>query len=91
MMSERDTRILLVQRCKYLMSKLPVGEFEIDEMGTTIIVIDRFSAWNNRPIREILVNMEPLDNHVLQSSFTTPELIELEKVLSRYFQYNSYV
>ena len=91
MMSERDTRILLVEKCKYLMSKLPPGEFEFDEMSTTIIVIDRFSAWNSRPIRKILVNMEPLDNHVLQSSFTTPELIELEITLSRYFQYNSFV
>lgn len=91
MMSERDTRIQLVEKCKYLMSKLPAGEFEIDEMGTTIIVIDRFSAWNSRHIREILVNMEPLDNHVLQSSFTTPELIDLEITLSRYFQYNRYI
>ncbi|HET6588646.1 MAG TPA: hypothetical protein VFG45_00610 [Candidatus Nitrosocosmicus sp.] len=91
MMSERDTRILLVEKCKYLMSKLPAGEFEIDEMGTTIIVIDRFSAWNNRPLREILINMEPLDNHVLLSSFTTPELIDLEITLSRYYQYNSFV
>lgn len=91
MISERETRIILVEKCKYLMSKLPSGEFEIDEMGTTIMVIDMFSARNNRPIREILVNMEPLDNHVLQSSYTTPELIDLEKTLSHYFQYNAYV
>ena len=91
MMSEREIRLVLVEKCKYLMSKLPSGEFEIDEMGITVIVIDRPSQWNDKPIREILVNMEPLDNHVLQSSFTTPELIEIEKTFSRYFQYNSYI
>ncbi|HYF98595.1 MAG TPA: hypothetical protein VD815_00740 [Candidatus Saccharimonadales bacterium] len=73
------------------MSKLPFGEFDIEDLDVTIIVLERKSEWVDRPIKEILINMEPLDNHVLQSLFTTPELEDLGKTLSRYIQYNSYI
>lgn len=91
MMSERENRLSLVEKCKYLMSQLPFGEFDIEDLDIIIMVVERESEWVNRPIKEILINMEPLDNHVLQSLFTTPELIGLGKTLSRYIQYHSYV
>lgn len=91
MISERQNRLVLVEKCKYLMSKLPFGEFDIEDLEVTIIVLEKRSEWVNRPIKEILINMEPLDNHVLQSLFTTPELEDLGKTLSRYIQYNSYI
>lgn len=91
MMSERENRFVLVEKCKYLMSQLPFGEFDIDDLDITIIVVEKESEWTSRRIKEILINMEPLDNHVLQSLFTTPELINLEKALLRYIQYSKYV
>ncbi len=91
MISERENRLVLVEKCKYLMSKLPFGEFDIEDLDITIIVIERESKWANRPTKEILINMEPLDNHVLQSLFTTPELEDLGNTLTRYIQYNSYI
>ena len=72
MMSERENRLSLVEKCKYLMSQLPFGEFDIEDLDIIIMVVERESEWVNRPIKEILINMEPLDNHVLQSLFTTP-------------------
>jgi hypothetical protein len=91
MISERENRLVLVEKCKYLMSKLPFGEFDIEDLDINIIVIERESKWANRPTKEILINMEPLDNHVLQSLFTTPELEDLGNTLTRYIQYNSYI
>ncbi|HKR74687.1 MAG TPA: hypothetical protein VJR94_11325 [Candidatus Nitrosocosmicus sp.] len=91
MISERENRLVLVEKCKYLMSKLPFGEFDIEDLDITIMVIEKESERINRPLKEILINMEPLDNHVLQSLFTTPELVNLGKTLSQYIQYNSYI
>ena len=91
MMSERENRLVLVEKCKYLISQLPCGEFDIEDLDITITIVEKESEWVNRPIKEILINMEPLDNHVLQSLFTTPELIDFGKALSRQIQYNSCV
>ena len=91
MMAERANRLVLVEKCKYLVSQLPFGEFDIEDLEITILVIEKQSKWANSSVKEILINMEPLDNHVLQSMFTTPELIDLGKILSQYIQYNSYV
>jgi hypothetical protein len=91
MLSERANRLVLVEKCKYLVSQLPFGEFDIEDLDITILVVEKESERVNRPMKEILINMEPLDNHVLQSMFTTPELIDLGKTLSQYIQYNSYV
>jgi len=91
MMSERANRLVLVEKCKHLASQLPFGEFDIEDLDITILVVEKQSEWTNRPAKEILINMEPLDSHVLQSMFTTPELIDLGKTLSQYIQYNSYV
>ena len=90
-MAERANRLALVEKCKYLVSQLPFGEFDIEDLDITILVIEKQSKWANRPFKEILINMEPLDNHVLQSMFTTQELINLGNILSRYIQYNRYV
>lgn len=90
-MSERANRLALVEKCKYLVSQLPFGEFDIEDLDITILVVEIESEWTNRLVKEILINMEPLDNHVLQSMFTTPELIDLGKTLSQYIQYNNYV
>ena len=71
--------------------KVAFGEYDIEDLDITIMVIEKESERFDRPLKEILINMEPLDNHVLQSLFTTPELVNLGKTLSQYIQYNSYI
>jgi hypothetical protein len=83
--SERESRIRLIKDCRYLISKLPFGEYDFDHLGIQLSIL-RMEAWslNNWPVKEIQINKESLDNHVLLSMFTTPELIELKLDLARY-------
>lgn len=90
-MSERESRSSLVEECKYLISKLPFGEFKDARMGIVISVSERGSKWFKRPVKEIQINLEPLDSHVLQSLFTTQELMDLRKFLSMYLQFKKYL
>ena len=84
MISERESRIRLAEDCKYLSSKLPFGNFNFEQLGIQLSIIKRVgSGRNNRIAIEILINKEPMDNHVLLSMFTTPELIEFKVSLDR--------
>ena len=84
MISERESRIRLAEDCKYLSSKLPFGNFNFEQLGIQLSIIKRVgSGRNNRIAKEILINKEPMDNHVLLSMFTTPELIEFKVSLAR--------
>jgi hypothetical protein len=84
MISERESRVRLAEDCKYLISKLPFGDFDFARLGVRLSIIKREgSGRNNRLAKEIHINKEPLDNHVLLSMFTTPELIELKVCLAR--------
>lgn len=89
MVSERESRLSLVEECKYLISQLPYGEFRDLQMGIIISVLERESTRFNTSVKEILINLEPLDSHVLQSLFTTPELKEFRKSLSMYIQFKN--
>ena len=84
MISEWESRIRLAEDCKYLTSKLPFGNFNFAQLGIQLSIIKRVgSGRNNRIAKEIQLNKEPLDNHVLLSMFTTPELIEFKVSLVR--------
>ena len=84
MISERESRIRLAEDCKYLISKLPFGNLTIGHLGIQISIIKREGSWrNNRVAKEIHINEELLDSHVLLSMFTTPELIELKVTLAK--------
>ena len=84
MISERESRIRLAEDCKYLSSKLPFGNFNFEQLGIQLSIIKRVgSGRNNRIAKEIQINKEPMDNHVLLSMFTTPELIEFKVSLAR--------
>ena len=84
MISERESRIRLAEDCKYLTSKLPFGNFSFEHLGIQLSIIkSEGSGRNNRIAKEIHINKEPMDNHVLLSMFTTPELIELKVSLAR--------
>jgi len=84
MISEWESRIRLAEDCKYLTSKLPFGNFNFEHLGIQLSIIKRVgSGRNNRIAKEIQLNKEPLDNHVLLSMFTTPELIEFKVSLVR--------
>ena len=85
MISEWESRIRLAEDCKYLTSKLPFGNFNFAQLGIQLSIIKREeSGINNRIAKEIQINKEPMDNHVLLSMFTTPELIELKATLARH-------
>jgi hypothetical protein len=85
MISERESRIRIVEDCKYLMSRLPFGEYNFDHLGIQLSILSKKTSKRyNWSIREIQINKESLDNHVLLSMFTTPELIELKLDLARY-------
>ena len=85
MISERESRIRLAEDCKYLISKLPFGKLNIEHLGIQISIIKREGPGrNNRVAKEIHINEEPLDSHVLLSMFTTPELIELKVTLAKH-------
>ncbi|WP_458718746.1 hypothetical protein [Candidatus Nitrosocosmicus sp. R] len=87
MISERESRIRLAEDCKYLTSKLPFGSFNFAQLGIQLSIIKREgSGRNNRIAKEIQINKEPMDNHVLLSMFTTPELIELKVTLARHIR-----
>jgi hypothetical protein len=87
MISERESRLRLVEDCKYLISKLPFGNFNFEHLGIQLSIIKRAgSGTNNRIAKEVKINREPLDNHVLLSMFTTPELIELKITLVRHMR-----
>jgi hypothetical protein len=87
MISERESRIRLAEDCKYLTSKLPFGSFNFAQLGIRLSIIKREGAGrNNRIAKEIQINKEPMDNHVLLSMFTTPELIELKVTLARHIR-----
>lgn len=84
MISEWESRKRLAEDCKYLTSKLPFGNFNFADLGIQLSIIKRVgSGRNNRIAKEIQINKEPLDNHVLLSMFTTPELIEFKVSLAR--------
>ncbi len=84
MISERESRIRLAEDCKYLTSKLPFGNFNFSHLGIQLSITKREgSGRNNRIAKEIQINKEPIDNHVLLSMLTTPELIELKVTLAR--------
>ena len=84
MISERESRIRLAEDCKYLTSKLPFGNFNFVHLGIQLSIIKREGSGRNKRIaKEIQINKEPMDNHVLLSMFTTPELIELKVSLAR--------
>ena len=84
MISEWESRIRLAEDCKYLTSKLPFGNFNFEQLGIQLSIIKRVgSGRNNRIAKEIQINKEPMDNHVLLSMFTTPELIEFKVSLAR--------
>ena len=84
MISERESRIRLAEDCKYLTSKLPFGNFNFENLGIQLSIIKREGSGKfNRIAKEIHINKEPMDNHVLLSMFTTPELIELKVTLAR--------
>ena len=84
MISERESRIRLAEDCKYLTSKLPFGNFNFEHLGIQLSIIKREGSDRyNRIAKEIQINKEPMDNHVLLSMFTTPELIELKVSLAR--------
>ena len=84
MISEWESRIRLAEDCKYLSSKLPFGNFNFAQLGIQLSIIKREeSGINNRIAKEIQINKEPMDNHVLLSMFTTPELVELKVSLAR--------
>lgn len=86
-MSERESRIRLVEDCKYLISKIPFGTYNLEHIGIQLSIIKREgSDWTKGWFKEIQINKEPLDNHVLLSMFTTPELIELKVALARYIR-----
>ena len=87
MISEWESRIRLAEDCKYLTSKLPFGNFNFAHLGIQLSIIKRVgSGRNNRIAKEIQINKEPMDNHVLLSMFTTPELIELKVTLARHIR-----
>lgn len=87
MISERESRIRLAEDCKYLTSKLPFGDFDFAHLGVQLSITKREgSGRNGRLAKEIQINQEPLDNHVLLSMFTTPELIELKVNLARHMR-----
>jgi hypothetical protein len=87
MISERESRIRLAEDCKYLTSKLPFGSFNFAQLGIRLSIIKREGAGrNNRIAKEIQINKEPMDNHVLLSMFTTPELTELKVTLARHIR-----
>ena len=87
MISERESRIRLAEDCKYLTSKLPFGSFNFAQLGIRLSIIKREGIGrNNRIAKEIQINKEPMDNHVLPSMFTTPELIELKVTLARHIR-----
>ena len=87
MISERESRIRLAEDCKYLTSKLPFGSFNFSQLGIRLSIIKREGAGrNNRIAKEIQINKEPMDNHVLLSMLTTPELIELKVTLARHIR-----
>ena len=78
----------IVEDCKYLMSRLPFGEYNFDHLGIQLSILSKKSSeWHNWSIREIQINKESLDNHVLLSMFTTPELIELKISLVRQIKF----
>ena len=84
MISERESRIRLAENCKYLTSKLPFGSFDFAHLEIRLSIIKREeSGSKNRIAKEIQINREPMDSHVLLSMFTTPELIELKSSLVR--------
>ena len=84
MISEWESRIRLAEDCEYLTSKLPFGNFNFAQLGIQLSIIKREeSGINNRIAKEIQINKEPMDNHVLLSMFTTPELVELKVSLAR--------
>lgn len=69
------------------MSRLPFGEYNFAHMGIQLSILRRKgSDRTNGLLKEIQINKEPLDNHVLLSMFTTPELIELKVTLARYIR-----
>jgi hypothetical protein len=87
MISERESRIRLAEDCKYLTSKLPFGIFDFAHLGVQLSITKREGfGRNGRLAKEIQINKEPLDNHVLLSMFTTPELIELKVNLARHIR-----
>jgi hypothetical protein len=87
MISERESRIRLTEDCKYLMSRLPFGEYDFSVIGIRLSILRGERSINTSSIvKEIQVNKEPLDNHVLLSMFTTPELIELKVALARHIK-----
>ena len=87
MISERESRNRLAEDCKYLISKLPFGNFNFEHLGIQLSIIKRVgSGRNNRVAKEVQINKEPLDSHVLLSMFTTPELIELKVTLARHMR-----
>lgn len=87
MMSERESRIRLVEDCKYLISRIPFGTYNLTHIGIQLTILKRNgSDWTKGWFKEIQINKEPLDNHVLLSMFTTPELIELKVTLARYIK-----
>jgi hypothetical protein len=70
------------------MSRLPFGEYNLDHLGIQLSILSKKTSKRyNWSIREIQINKEPLDNHVLLSMFTTPELIELKISLVRQIKF----
>jgi hypothetical protein len=86
--SERESRMRIVEDCKYLMSRLPFGDYNFDHLGIQLSILSKKTSERyNSSIREIQINKESLDNHVLLSMFTTPELIELKISLVRQIKF----
>jgi hypothetical protein len=70
------------------MSRLPFGEYNFDHLGIQLSILSKKTSERyNWSRREIQINKESLDNHVLLSMFTTPELIELKISLVRQIKF----